>query len=106
MEMELLEQPQGFSDELAASQPANTTILISNLGPNMNIIALPGSGTLWVAYEYQQTPAKRVYLWHQGGETVTIPPGVGQQIPSRPGDMLIYELASPTQTIKLGWAYL
>jgi hypothetical protein len=103
-----IETPPGFSPEIAAGAPAETTILVTNVPTPVNIVVLPGEGTLWVAYEFGggEGPAKRVYLWHQGGESITIEPGIGKEYESRPGDLLIYELASPEQSIKLGWGYV
>lgn len=99
-----VQRPEGFGE--AAGQPPNTTIIIPNFNALETIIALPGSGKLWVAYEYSSLgPAKRVYLWHQGGQYVNIEPGF-HEYESRGGDMIGYLLANPEQTIKLGWAYV
>ena len=87
-------------------QPSGTTILMTNVPfASQTFIALPSSGKLWVAYEYSGQPAKRVYIWHQGGATEPVSPGFHEYQVSQ-GDAIIYELSSPLNAIKLGWAYL
>jgi hypothetical protein len=99
------EQSKQFGAEIAANQPANTTILITNIDDLQVWIVLPESGNLWVGYEYQDQPAQEVYIWHQGGTTTQVPPGFNT-FPVGAGDMLVYALAYPQQVIKLGWAYV
>jgi hypothetical protein len=98
------EQPTGFSEQIAAEQPANTTILVTGMD-SQTWIVLPDSGTLWVAYEYSDQPAVMVIIWHQGGSTETVEPGF-QTFNVDAGDALMYQLVEPTQSIKLGWAYI
>jgi hypothetical protein len=87
-----------------ADQPPNTTILITNDNPGQTMISLPQSGNLWVAYEFQLNPAQ-VFIWHQGGGSTTVPPGFNT-FPVSAGDALTYALANPSDSIKLGWAYV
>ena len=68
-------------------------------------IALPGSGTLQVIYEYQDQPAATAILWHQGGSYVPLTPGYNTYS-SQPGDALYFVMAYEGQSIKVGWAYL
>jgi len=95
-----------FAD-LPADFPSSITILVTNesgSGISPVSINLPGSGTLWVGYEYQDQPAASVVLWHQGGQTETIPPGFNT-FNSQAGDAIEYSLAYEGQSIKLGWGY-
>jgi hypothetical protein len=98
------EQPTGFSEQIAANQPSNTTILVTGID-SQTWIVLPDSGTLWVAYEYADQPAAAVFIWHQGGSTEQVNPGF-QTFNVNATDALVYQLTDPTQSIKLGWAYM
>ena len=92
-----------FSDEIAANLPDEMYVLVTMDGQTW--IQLPSSGTLCVVYEYADQPATAVFIWHQGGAMDTVPPGISQfQINAT--DCLVYELADPQQSIKLGWAYM
>lgn len=89
-------------------QPPNTTILITNLDMDDEcrvLISLPSSGNLWVAYEFGDEPARDVSIWHQGGMTEEVPLGFNI-FQVNETDAIVYQLASPTNSIKLGWAYV
>jgi hypothetical protein len=94
--------PRTMSDQ----QPDNTTILITGEGEENNQvwISLPESGNLWVAFEIG-TGSATVFIWHQGGPTTPVPPGFNTY-PVNATDALVYQLGSPTDSIKLGWAYV
>jgi hypothetical protein len=98
-----LQQPK-LTFQQPIEQPDNITILMTNMDSGDTVIALPQTGNLWVAYEYQQEPAQTVYIWHQDGTTTTVQPGF-QTIPVSEGDTLVYGLRQPTDSIKLGWGY-
>lgn len=90
------------------NQPPNTTIYIVNTNQDESDeiwIGLPNSGNLWVAYEYSDEPAQYVYIWHQGGMTEEVPLGFST-FQVNETDAIVYRLASPTNSIKLGWAYI
>jgi hypothetical protein len=87
--------------------PANFTIFMTDAPePPSGLVMLSGEGKLWVIYEYVGTGFSEVWLWHQDGETVTIPPEEETVLDSLPGDLLCYRLGAAGQPIKLGWAYL
>jgi len=85
-------------------QPANTTILIEGGPmPGQTWITLPNAGTVWIVVEGD--PLAVCELWHQGGTTTPITPGpANYQV--GPGDAIVYALANPADSLKLGWAYL
>jgi hypothetical protein len=89
--------------------PSAYSILITNAtdqDPPQEWISLPEAGTLWVGYEFQGAPATVVEIWHQGGNTETIQPGLNNQFTVGQGDAIVIQLAAPDQSIKLGWGYV
>lgn len=101
------EVPPDAMQALSADQPADTTILEANVpDAQSGLIALPASGKLWVFYECGGTGQAQLWLWHQGGAETLIPPDKETVLESREGDALIYQLATPSEPLKLGWAYV
>lgn len=87
--------------------PTNYWLTISNaFGDSSTTIVMPEAGTLWVCYEFVNTPAQLVEIWHQGGTVTPIRRGenfvtVGQW------DLLVYHLGnSNTDSIKIGYQYV
>jgi hypothetical protein len=68
-------------------------------------IVLPDAGTVYAAYEYADAPPASIYIWHQGGATQPIQPGVWLPFRVGAGDALVWTLSSPTNMIKVGWMY-
>lgn len=87
----------------------HTTVVtgISLVGSGLSpfYIALPGSGTLAVLYEYQDQPAATAVLWHDGGSYEQLTPGV-DTYNSLPGDALSFVMAYEGQSIKVAYAYV
>lgn len=100
-----MENPPKVADaklEATATFPATYWLTYVNPSPGYTEIIVPSAGTLWVYYG-PATPAKQIYVWHQGGKTTPINPGENT-IPVGPGDMILYQLSNPsTDTIKLGY---
>jgi hypothetical protein len=81
------------------------TVLVSDMqGPLSNVISLPQSGQIWIAYEWQDNPAKQIILWQQGGVTKPINPGWNNFTVNQ-GDWIQWTLSSPTNSIKIAWQY-
>jgi len=90
-------------DQVPALGPLTTLVTGWN-GPLSNLISLPQSGQIWIAYEYGDALAQTIYLWHQGGRTDQINLG-WNTFPVNEGDCIIWTLASPNNSIKIGWQY-
>ena len=100
-----MENPPKVADaklEATATFPATYWLTYVNPAPGWTEIVVPSGGTLWVYYG-PATPAKQIYVWHQGGTTSPINTGENT-ITVGPGDMIVYQLNNPsTDSIKLGY---
>ncbi len=96
-------------DEPSLPIPPNATVLETNRqiyhDYGQTAINLPSAGNLRVAHGYSGPDAKRVFLWHQGGEITPAPVGF-DTYPVGAGDALVYELGDPNIRIKIIWAYV
>jgi len=85
-----------------ADIPAVYWQITTNMQPGFTWVTIPQGGNLWIYYSWSQEPAQTIYVWHQGGTTTPIEPGENI-VAVGPGDMIIYALASPDDSIKLAY---
>jgi hypothetical protein len=78
---------------------------ITNVVPGGTAIMVPGSGNLWVDYEWAGAPARSIYVWHGGGRTTPIQVGP-TSVPVLAGDFLFYALDRATRSIKLNYVLM
>jgi hypothetical protein len=83
---------------------AQTILIQGETGPLTNIASLPRAGGIYIAYEYQDVPARSIYLRRQGGGTEPIRLG-WNFFTVNVGDMIWWTLASPVNSIKIAWQY-
>jgi hypothetical protein len=98
-----------FKSVAPEDQPGPMYILETNLAngdPPQNWIMLPLAGSIYVICEYQGDTAPTVWVWHQGGDTESVPAdGDLHEFTVARWDALVYQLATDDQVIKLGYAY-
>src|SRR3954447_22445641 len=93
----------GAADVPEASYP-QTVIVTGETGALSSWMALPQGGQIWIAYEYGDRPAQRIYLWRQGGQTQPINLGWNNFLVNA-HDAIVWTLSSPSNAIKIAWQY-
>jgi hypothetical protein len=77
----------------AGNVPSPYWSIFTNYQPNTTWIVFPGTGTLWISYEYRNAPAQSIEVVQSGGTT---PINVGQNyIPVKAGAFISYTLGNP-----------
>jgi|GEM_PF-3153222 len=82
--------------------PSHPWKQITNVLPGGTAIMVPGSGNLWVYYNWAGAPARNAYVWHGAGHTTPLQVGPNS-VPVVEGAFLFYALDPGTRAIKLNY---